>query len=450
MNRRFVRKTALAAAFVSALGFGLGTAPVARAGYGSVFGFGAESIALGGTSLVAGEASPFSAYTNPAMLGFLRRPALALGILSTDVDLKGFGRIVIDENGTFGSFNSAGVLGGRGQMIGLGLPFGKKSRPLTIGVVAYFSGDSVSRISSPPVNNPFYPVYQDVTRNAAYTVSAGYRVWRGLALGFAANTSLVSIADYRLVNSTTGADFSASAVEVKSAFSPSAAIAYDFAGDAEAGAGLPLVLGLMYRGKTELKTKFAVSAEIQNIPVVGDLTSYPHFSPAEWIFSGSYRLNPRTTLAFDLARVDWSEYKNPVGGGNINSFIFGSGSANAGFKDVWVPRVGAQHKFASRGFVKEYALRAGYFFYPTPVPDQTGNANFADSDRHGISAGAGFGIKNPWVGEEASLLHFDLFAQYNRLKERQVVKNLATNLGAPGYRVGGEIWVYGLMAKLEF
>ena len=420
----------------------------ARAGYASVFGIGAESISTGSTSFLHGEPTPFNAYGNPALLGYLSKAELALAVMSTDVNLLAFGRVVVNESGTFGTFDTSGVLGGRGQMIGLGIPLGKPSRPLTIGVVAYFSSDSVSRVSGPPVNQPFYPIYNDTARNAAYTVSAGYRIWNELSVGFAANTSLISVADYRIVNAA-GGSFSASTVEVKSAFSPGYALSYDFKKGSPEGEGIPLTLGLMRRGKSELKTKLKANAEVQGIPVIGELTSFPHFSPAEWVETTSYQFSPVTTVALEVARIEWSEYKNPVGTGNLNSFVFGNGNESAGFKDVTVPRVGVQHKLFANGLVKEYALRAGYFFYPSPVPNQTGNSNFADSDRHAFSGGLGLGVLNPWM-EEDSLLHIDLFAQYNKLASRKVVKNRPTDLGGPGYTIGGNIWVYGLQTRLEF
>lgn len=404
---------------------------------------------MGGTSLNVEDYSLYSAYTQPAALGYIQRAQLSVGYVTTNVNIRSFGIIVTDEKGGRGALDSSGVLGGTGEFVALAIPIGSKARPLTIGVVAYFSSDSVSRISGPPVNNPFYPIYQDETRNAAYSVGAGYRVWNGLSLGITGNTSLVSVANYQLQNNT-NYSYSASGIEVKSAFSPSWAATYDFGITEDASAGTPLVLGIMRRGKSELKSKLHADIVVQGVPITGDLTSYPHFSPAEWVFSSSYKIARATSLALDIARIEWSQYKNPYGNGNINSYIFGSGSEYAGFHDVWVPRLGAQQKFFASGFFQEYVARVGYFYYPTPVPDQTDNSNYADSDRHGISAGFGAAFRNPWLSGADSLIHIDSFAQFNLLSQRHVVKNSATALGAPGYTIGGNIWVYGLTAKVEF
>jgi hypothetical protein len=38
-------------------------------------------------------------------------------------------------------------------------------------------------------------------------------------------------------------------------------------------------------------------------------------------------------------------------------------------------------------------LRAGYAYEPTPVPEQIAQSNFADSDKHTLSAGVGLELK---------------------------------------------------------
>lgn len=434
-------------------------APQASAGFGGVFGLGPESMATAGTSLGWGRSSGYLAFEQPAALGQLSGPDIALGILRVDVDLLPFGRVIINESGTFGNFDTSGVLSGRGQTLGLAIPLGKRERPLGLGVAAYLSADSMSRVSGPPVNNPYYPVYQDVTRNAFYTFAAGYRIWQGLSLGLGVNTSLVSVADYRLVNSA-GASFSASTVEVKSVLSPTFAALYDFSfSESGAADALGLKVGLQRRGKSELKTKLIANLDVQGVPVLGELTSFPHFSPAEWVLSLAWAqrveefksLSGRgLSLSAEIARVEWSDYRNPFGNGNVNSFIFGGGSIASGLKDIWVPRLGINYGWLQdRSWLKALTLRAGYSYQPTPVPNQTAGTNFADSNRHLISLGVGGLLPHPWQSAEQRI-RIDLFAQYNRLEQRNVAKARSTEIGAPGYRVGGSIWAYGLGVGVPF
>ncbi len=442
------------------------------AGYGNVFGMGPVSVSMGTTSLRKGKVSVFHAHQNPAMLGYARDSEISVGLVNMDPHLKGFGTVVVDESGTVGVFDSSGVLGGRGQSVGILLPLGNKSRPLAIGINLYLSSNSLSRVSGPPINHPFYPLYQDVSRNTSYTVSLGYRIWQGLSLGFIGTTSLVSLADYQLT-SNDSVSFSASAIEVRTIFRPGFALVYNADYDGcGCGCGCGCggrsdpygwLFGLMYKPKSELNTKLTADVNVSAVPFSGELNSSPQFSPAELTFSASKRVSPSLVLAADVLYVEWSAYKNPFGDGNINSFIFGSGREATGFKDRVVPKIGGEYSWQTRrAAFKQWAIRSGYFYSKSPVPDQTLDSNFVVSDRHGISFGLGTSISNPWIespvepqigsiaGPKNSWIDFDLFLQLNYLVTRDVTKSSATHIGAPGYKAGGNIWVYGFHTSLNF
>lgn len=426
----------------------------AIAGYGHVFGMGPVSVGMGTTSLNAGRVTAFHSLTNPAMLGFAEESEISIGLVNMDVHLNGFGTVVLNTTGTVGEFDSSGILGGRGQSIGILMPLGRKTRPLTIGVNVYLSGDSLSRVAGPPVNHPFYPLYQDVSRNTSYTVSLGYRVWNGLSLGFTGTTSLVSLADNQ-ITANSNISFSASAVEVRTVFRPGLSAVYDFGFDEEKQDPYGFIVGLAYRAKSEMTTKLTVSAEVLNVPVVGELNSTPQFTPAEWTLSASKRMSDRWTVSADVSYIEWSAYKNPFGDTVINSFIAGGGEEFAGFENKIVPKLGAEYTWRTKkSMFRRFALRGGYFYSPSPVPDQVGDTNYADSNRHGISFGFGTSINNPWTEaapvSESQWIDFDLFVQLNYLERRDITKNSSTNIGAPGYTAGGNIWVYGLHTSLNF
>ena len=98
--------------------------------------------------------------------------------------------------------------------------------------------------------------------------------------------------------------------------------------------------------------------------------------------------------------------------------------------------------------VKQVFFREGYLFHPSPVPEQTGDSNYVDNDRHLFSAGAGAAIANPW--KEDDTIDLDIFFQYNLLKNRQITKSAAGNVGAPGYLAGGSILLGGVGLALRF
>jgi long-chain fatty acid transport protein len=86
------------------------------------------------------------------------------------------------------------------------------------------------------------------------------------------------------------------------------------------------------------------------------------------------------------------------------------------------------------------ALRAGYFFEPTPAPLQTGLSNVFDNDRHVATLGGG--ISGTFRG---TTLTFDLFSQLHVLATRTNVKDAsaASTLGYSSIASGGSMFLLG-------
>ena len=54
-----------------------------------------------------------------------------------------------------------------------------------------------------------------------------------------------------------------------------------------------------------------------------------------------------------------------------------------------IPRAGVEWRAWQIGRSYAIDLRGGYSYEPTPVPEQIGESNFADSDKHTFSLGGG-------------------------------------------------------------
>jgi long-chain fatty acid transport protein len=301
------------------------------------------------------------------------------------------------------------------------------------------------RISGSPVNYPYYPLYNDISRNFFFSMGAGFEPWDGWAVGLNVRSTTRSTALYTLRADNT-VNYSASAVEAKGESRISVNVLYDHERSRPGEGREPFTVGAMYRAKAGLTTKLAADVTAF-VPVQGELNSLPAFSPAEWVLMGTWRRD-RWIFSFDGAWVKWSAFASPYGTGNINTYVIGANPA-AEFKDVFVPRLGVERTSPQDGrWLKRIAYRLGYLWHPSPVPDQTGDSNFADNDRHSFTSGLGFGFRNPWRDE--SLVDLDLFFQYNHLRERVTTKVSAANVGAPGYRSGGSILLYGAGLSLRF
>lgn len=421
----------------------LAAATSARAEMPSLFGLGPKSQAMGGVSVIEGESSPFQVYGAPAALGFLHHVEFDFGAQYFQPNLKSFGTIVTSDKGTTGDFPDSGVLPGGGSLMAFAVPLGK-THPLTIGGAIYMPFTTMIRVSGTPIDYPFYPLYSDIARNFFFVVGAGWEVVDGLAIGVNVRSTTKSTVSYVLVSNSNNS-YSASATEARSESRLSYSVLYDHG---RIDPKRPFTIGAMYRGHSGMETK--ISADINAfVPIQGTLVSMPAYTPAEWVAMGSFKMGDNFIASGELARVLWSKYNSPYGNGNINAYVIEGRVGQANFKDIWVPRVGfEQVKPITGSAFKKVVFREGYMFYPSPVPDQTGNSNYVDSTRHMISAGLGTAFANPWHDNDT--IDVDFFFQYNRLNSRQVSKDATNNIGAPGYVSGGNILLFGTGVALRF
>jgi hypothetical protein len=408
----------------------------------SLFGNEPRTMGMGSVSLFQGDASPYQVYSAPAALGFIRGVEVGAGGVYMDPRLRSFGTLVLNSNGTRGEFKTAGVLPGGGSLASIALPLGL-NRPVVIGGSIFLPFSSIIRVSGSPLNYPYYPLYNDISRNFSFVIGAGYELFDGFALGLNFRSVTKSATFYTLRSDST-VNYSANATEAKSESQISLSVVYDHS---RRNPEKPFTVGAMYRARAGLETRIAADVTAF-VPVQGEIISLPAFTPEEWALMATTRLGDHFTLSFDGAWVRWSKFSSPYGSGNINTYIFQS-SLDSGFKDIPVLRFGGDYaKALSGSWFKKISFRGGYLYHPSPVPDQTDDSNFVDNDRHAFSLGLGVEVPSPT--KEGHLLEIDLFTQYNWLKARQVTKASATAIGAPGYKTGGKILLYGLGATLKF
>ncbi len=94
-------------------------------------------------------------------------------------------------------------------------------------------------------------------------------------------------------------------------------------------------------------------------------------------------------------------------------------------------------------------LRGGYNHHPTPVPEQNGRTNYADTDTHYLTLGGGLVWKY-----EGWKLHLDVYALFMIFEQRENIKDInaeepvidedkntegiqSGNPGYPGFSISG-------------
>ncbi len=130
-----------------------------------------------------------------------------------------------------------------------------------------------------------------------------------------------------------------------------------------------------------------------------------YFMPQQHNWGVSYLFADKCLVSFDLSFFRWSRFSK-----------IGFDRPDPPFKDIWIPRFGIEY-----GLSEKIAVRLGYFFEPSPVPDQTSETNFLDNDKHMFSMGGGYTFEAPFDLITKPLV-FNLAFQYLHLPTRETVK----------------------------
>jgi long-chain fatty acid transport protein len=396
--------------------FALLAAP-AWAGTFDIFGTGARSIALGGAYAAIGDDLSGLYYNNAAI---------------TQVE-----RVYLNADYTY--FQPQMIINGRAQNIDescgttVGGIISTKvfNHRLSLGTLFYMPDQHLMRFLVLSDNQP----HQAFTCNANHTFTsvsgAGFEVfsWMSVGVGVSILATEVGGVDFAITEKkpSEGSEFSN--------FSPSYAIM----------AGLLfkptsyLRIGASFRDKVEMTLELPNKIDIPPLTIYKDnnlailreshidlmATTNSHFSPRNFELGVAGEPWPWLLLAVDVAYAQWSDMRRDspfagvyVSGGLADVFPTKPGPVppEPGFHDIVIPAFGVE----GRPVLSEHldvAVRGGYRYRPTPVPEQTGLNNYLDADTHVMSAGVGVTGK-----DLASFLpprmSFDAFGQYQYSPER--------------------------------
>jgi long-chain fatty acid transport protein len=107
----------------------------------------------------------------------------------------------------------------------------------------------------------------------------------------------------------------------------------------------------------------------------------------------AYRPTGRLTFGLDVEWLDWSSFgrQNLDLENEVPEAGLSDTSTNLDWKDIWMVKIGVEYQVNDM-----FALRTGYAYSETAVPEHTLSPGYPDSDQHNLSIGLGYHIKN-WV-----------------------------------------------------
>ena len=366
----------------------------ARANPIDVYGFGSRAAALGGAMTAAVDDSAAN-YYNPAALVRGDHLRIDLGYRYAQPELSLNGR-------------NNGVEASRGVAIGLVAPAHIGPFRFAFGVSLWLPDQHLTRVNSLAYTTPRFPLYENPTQHLVLQANLAVQIIRGLYVGGGLTYMSRTQGQVFLKGTVAIGDPNASSlvsqvnVDLLAVRYPQVGLLWEVT---------PRVsLGICYRHSFSLKLDqaFRIDGNVGTPAVVTNghfaarTVSTDLFQPWQLQAGVSAKILRAVTVDFDLAYVRWSEFPVPA---STLSFDVDIGQFNAmlklptsrrlpspQFHDIVVPRLGIEARALE---LDRFALdvRGGYVYEATPAPEQIGESNFADSDKHTFSAGLGLELR---------------------------------------------------------
>lgn len=370
-------------------------APAARANPVDVFGLGSRNAALAGAAVAAVDDTA-ATYYNPAALARSADLRIDLGYQ--------VGQPLLRLNDKPSPIDPT-----HGLAAGLSVPGRLAGVRFAFGLSLFLPDDRLNRTKSLAYAQPRWVYYDNRTQRLYLAAGLAVELVRGLYVGaslaFMARTTgtvqlkgNISVSDPE--NDTTLV--TAVNVDLLSVRYPQFGILWEV--------NRWLSLGVSYRHSfaLQLDQGFHIAGSVSDPgqkPLIDGGTfeartvSADLFQPWQVTAGAAVRLLPRLLLSYDVTFARWSEFQAPASWVEVKLDLGAAFNAlvnvppprvfpSPGFHDILIPRVGVEWRALDRERVA-LDLRAGYRFEPTPAPEQRGETNYADGDKHFVALGAG-------------------------------------------------------------
>lgn len=391
---------------------------------------------MGGVGAAVGRGFE-TTFENPALLSYSRKNELSLGIQSARFSLKATGPNAPGDvpeqplNGTF-----IGAV--------LPLPFGGiLSHRLVLGLGAFTPSTLIARARLLYPERPQFPVLADRAQSLDFNIGLGADIGHGFRVGAGARALAELVGTVVVRTDASGHVGTAVDDQLVATYAPVLGASWARKG---------WMAGLTWRGK--LDAGFNVLVQVHDLGelVVPELhiAGVAQYDPMQLQLEVARRTGP-WTFALGATWKHWSAFSGwtrptvvcPASRPDCAALKV----APVHFRDTVVPRLGAEYSIPlARGAVSH--VRAGYFFEMSPAPEQTGQSNYWDNDRHVFTLGYGVQLSDPLPP-----ISFDLFYQEHLLVPRTHHKGAGvdpSNAGYPEVRTSGTVQNFGLIAGVKF
>jgi long-chain fatty acid transport protein len=172
-----------------------------------------------------------------------------------------------------------------------------------------------------------------------------------------------------------------------------------------------LRFGLSYREPTYVRIQLPIDFTVEILGLmplrtVANLDVKVKYAPAQLTLGGAWDVTPDLLVTADLGYAFYSKYEIPYGNLTLDPRFSPQGitllpprQPITDLRDVIVPRVGVEYRLRN-----DLSIRGGYYFLRSFI--KSSDAPIFDSDKHGFTAGATYGLGQLFLpqGTELNLL----------------------------------------------
>ncbi len=403
------------------------------------FGHSARAAGMAG-AYAASAAGADAPHHNPAGVALAEHPSVLLGY--------SFGAMQLDLNG-----DDAEVIDARGLSLGLAIPLTFDDVTVAFGLAMYMPDQFIARIQIIPASEPHFGLLDNdphrIVVDPVLSVSVGDKLAFGAGASLFTNVTGNGITFDVGVVSGEKVGQAALDVTMPTRVAPTVGILARPIPQVRIGASYRAALAL------DLALDILANVDVANV-VTGDalvsLRAANYYTPQRATLGIAVDPIDDVTLSVDGQWTDWSEHPGLAADlsilVNLDTAppLVQSDVPPANFEDTLSVRAGAEMRFGSAR--TDYAVRLGYAYTPTPVPDQTGATSIADNDRHMFAAGFGVTLAN-WKPYITRPISFGVAAQWHHLNDRVTSKDdMAFPVGA--FSSGGNIFYAGTTMTVDF
>lgn len=393
---------------------------------------------------------PSNHYYHPASMAWNKTILFSAHAASVATDFNSINNIITQNGTNSGSTETGNARTDYGKsyhtIVHASLPIAfPGAGPLSLSFVAPFGG--LAETNSGDARLPEYVMYHSrhkrtqVFATYAQPIDAQWAVAIGAHLGFQAS------ADASTQASLNGANYGSSA-SAKSQIDPTLAAVLSTTRKHDDGQ-----VSFTYQQEMKSNLSAVANGEINDpTSVLFSITldSMIYYDPHIFRLSLNQRLTSTLEMSATAEYQLWSSYKAPTifikrNGGVI---LPSDDYEKLKIKDIPVAHLGfVWHAFDSVSF------SYGAFWRPTPIEGNfSGSGNSIDTDVVGLTTGFAHSMK--LLDKD---IEWGLSAQYHMLKEVDVVKSsgqengsAGSKIGAPGYKIGGEVLTGSIGARMMF